>query len=76
MGRKETNFEFVKRVVLEIGFTFLGSECGKYFAIFKDSDDEVVVSYFEGECKFVKDLSKVAKRDIGKIAKDLRIDFE
>ena len=72
---KENKTEFIKRVVREVRFVLLGSSCGKYHALFENGNGEVTVSYFEGEGKFVKNLSKVGRKNIGIIERDLRRDF-
>ena len=42
---------------------------------FENGNGEVVVSYFEGEGKFVKNLSKVGSKNIRIFERDLRRDF-
>ena len=75
MAKKETKTEFIKRVVRDVRFVLLGSQCGKYHALFENGNGDVAVSYFEGDAKFVKNLSEVGKKDIGIIERDLRKDF-
>ena len=75
MSRKENKTEFIKRVVRDVRFVLLGSQCGKYHALFENGNGEVAVSYFEGESKFVTELSKVSRKNIGIIERDLRKDF-
>ena len=74
MAKRETKTDFIKRIVRDVRFVLLGSVCGKYHALFENGGN-VVVSYFSGEHKFVKDLDKVSKKDIGIIEMDLRKDF-
>ena len=75
MAKKETKTEFIKRVVRDVRFVLLGSQCGKYHALFENGNGDVAVSYFRGDKKLVTDLSKVSKKDIGIIERDLRKDF-
>lgn len=72
----ESKIDFIKRVVKEIGFTYLSSKLGKYHSIM-NVDNKIMVETLEGANNYGwKNLKSLNNNVINLIYEDLKLDFE
>ena len=74
----EKKIKFIKEIVKNCGFVLLGSQCGRYHAVYYDAsrDDYEVIAFTRCGCKEVISLSDITSRKaINNIYADLMVDF-
>ena len=73
---REQMVDFITKIAKDCGQVGLDSACGKYFNVFYDDDDGIMVESFDVNNTYdFTNLNDLSDRVVGKIYKSLLVDF-